>query len=120
VARFADGWMLGGGTPEMFAQAATAVDRAWQDAGRPGRPRKLALAYFSLGDGARERADSYLRHYYAWLGEFAGQIAAGAAVTPDMAKDYAAAFEQAGCDELIFVPTSARLDQVDLLADAIR
>jgi len=36
-----------------------------------------------------------------------------------MVKGYAAAFEASGCDEIIFVPTSSRLDQISLLADAI-
>lgn len=63
----------------MFSHAAAAVDQAWRDAGRSDRPRKLALAYFALGTDARQNADSYLRHYYGFLGEVAGQIAAGAA-----------------------------------------
>jgi alkanesulfonate monooxygenase SsuD/methylene tetrahydromethanopterin reductase-like flavin-dependent oxidoreductase (luciferase family) len=120
AARIGDGWIMGGGTPEMFAQAAAAVDKAWQDAGRSGKPRKLSLAYFALGPGARENADSYIKHYYRWLGGFADQIAAGAAVTAEMVKDYVAAFEQSGCDELIFCPASPQLDQVTLLADALR
>jgi alkanesulfonate monooxygenase SsuD/methylene tetrahydromethanopterin reductase-like flavin-dependent oxidoreductase (luciferase family) len=120
VARLADGWIMGGGTPDMFAQAATAVDQAWQEAGRPGRPRKLSLAYFALGSDARAQADGYIRDYYAFLGDIAEQIAAGAAISPEMVKSYIAAFGSAGCDELIFVPTASSLDQVDLLADAAR
>ena len=112
VARVADGWIMGGGTPAMFAQAAAAVDQAWQDEGRPGKPRKLSLAYFALGPDARALADGYLGHYYAFLGDIAGQIAASAAVSPEMVKGYAAAFAEAGCDELIFVPTSSSLEQV--------
>ena len=119
VARIADGWIMGGGTPDMFAQAAAAVDQAWQDEGRPGKPRKLSLAYFALGPDARALADGYLGHYYAFLGDIAGQIAASAAVSPEMVKGYAAAFAEAGCDELIFVPTSSSLEQVGLLAEAV-
>ena len=119
VARLGDGWIMGGGTPEMFAQGAAGVDKAWQDAGRPGRPRKLSLAYFALGPYARAQADDYLHHYYGWLGEIADQIAAGAAVNAEMANVYATAFAEAGCDELIFVPTSSGLEQVGLLAEAL-
>jgi len=119
VARLGDGWIMGGGTPDMFAQAAAAVDQFWLDAGREGRPRKLSLAYFALGPDARAEADGYLQHYYAFLGDIAGQISAGAAISPEMIKGYAGAFADAGCDELIFVPTSSRLDQVDLLAQAV-
>jgi alkanesulfonate monooxygenase SsuD/methylene tetrahydromethanopterin reductase-like flavin-dependent oxidoreductase (luciferase family) len=119
VALLGDGWIMGGGTPEMFAQAAAAVDQAWAEAGRPGKPRKLSLAYFALGPEARGHADSYLLDYYGFLGDIARQIAAGAAVSTEMVKGYAAAFESAGCDELIFVPTTASPDQVTLLAGAV-
>lgn len=120
AARFGDGWMMGGGTPEMFAQGAQAVDQAWRAEGRSGTPRKLSLAYFALGGQAREQADGYLKDYYGWLGEFADQIAAGAAVSAEMVSGYVSAFEQAGCDELIFCPTSSDPGQVSLLAEAIR
>jgi alkanesulfonate monooxygenase SsuD/methylene tetrahydromethanopterin reductase-like flavin-dependent oxidoreductase (luciferase family) len=119
VARLADGWIMGGGTPDMFAQGAAGVDQAWQEAGRPGRPRKLTLAYFALGPDARAQADRYLQDYYGWLGDIANMIAAGAAVSAEMVKSYLAAFEASGCDEVIFVPTASRLDQVSLLADAV-
>ena len=119
AARIADGWIMGGGTPDMFAQAAAGVDQAWQDTGRPGRPRKLTLAYFGLGPEARSQAEGYLLHYYGWLGEIANMIAGGAAVSPEMVKSYVAAFEASGCDEIIWVPTASRLDQVSLLAEAI-
>ncbi len=119
AARLADGWIMGGGTPDMFAQAAAGVDQAWHDAGRTGRPRKLTLAYFALGPDARAQADGYLHDYYAWLGDIAGMIAAGAAVTADLVRAYAGAFEAAGCDEIIFVPTSSGLDQIALLAEAL-
>jgi len=119
VALLGDGWIMGGGTPDMFAQAAAGVEAAWQEAGRPGKPRKLSLAYFALGPNARDQADNYLLHYYAWTGDMARQIAAGAAVSAEMVKGYAAAFASAGCDELIFVPTTASPDQIGLLADAV-
>jgi alkanesulfonate monooxygenase SsuD/methylene tetrahydromethanopterin reductase-like flavin-dependent oxidoreductase (luciferase family) len=119
VALLGDGWIMGGGTPEMFAGAAAEVDKAWEEAGRPGKPRKLSLAYFALGRDARNQADNYLLHYYDWLGDVARQIAAGAAVSAEMVRGYADAFAAAGCDELIFVPTTAAPDQIGLLASAV-
>ncbi|MFC8343288.1 LLM class flavin-dependent oxidoreductase [Streptomyces sp. NPDC057280] len=119
VAEFADGWIMGGGTPDMFAEAAAGVDAAWQKAGRAGSPRKLSLAYFGLGPDARAQADGYLLDYYGFLGDVAQQVAGSAAVSPEMVTQYVAAFEAAGCDELIFVPTGSGLDQIDLLAEAI-
>jgi alkanesulfonate monooxygenase SsuD/methylene tetrahydromethanopterin reductase-like flavin-dependent oxidoreductase (luciferase family) len=119
VALLGDGWIMGGGTPDMFAQAAGRVDKAWQEAGRAGRPRKLSIAYFALGSDPRTQADNYVLNYYGWLGDIAKQIAAGAAISSEMVKGYAAAFESAGCDELIFIPTASSPDQVALLAEAI-
>jgi len=118
--RFGDGWIMGGGTPQMFAEGAASVDKAWQEAGKPGRPRKLSLAYFALGPNAREAADGYLLRYYGFLGDMARQIAQGAAVGPDMVRGYISAFEQSGCDELILDPCSSDPAQVELLAEAVR
>ena len=119
VALLGDGWIMGGGTPDMFAQGAAKVEAAWQVAGRPGRPRKLTLAYFALGADARAQADNYLLNYYGWLGDVAQQIAGSAAISAEMVKAYAAAFEANGCDEIIFVPTTSSPDQIDLLAAAV-
>jgi alkanesulfonate monooxygenase SsuD/methylene tetrahydromethanopterin reductase-like flavin-dependent oxidoreductase (luciferase family) len=119
LAGLVDGWIMGGGTPEMFLNGAAAFDRAWEEAGRPGRPRKLALAYYALGDEARQETVATIKRYYAWLGPYADQIAAGMANSPEMVKAYVEGFKESGCDELIFGPGSARLDQVSLLAEAV-
>jgi len=119
AARYGEGWIMGGGAPDQFRHGAAKMDAAWQAAGRDGTPRKLSLAYFSLGDGADEAADRYLSHYYAWLGEIAGMIVASAAKDAATVKQYVQAFSDAGCDELILFPCSPDPDQVDLLAEAI-
>ena len=119
VAEHADGWILGGGAPEQFASLAAKVDEAWAEAGREGRPHKTALAYFSLGPQATENAERYLLHYYAWLGhETAAAIAEHAATSPEMVQGTAAAFADAGCDEVLFMPCSSDPEQVRLLAEA--
>ena len=103
----------------VFAQAAAGAGKAQQEAGRPGKPRKLSLACFSLGPNARTQADNCILHYCNWLGDIAKRIAAGAAVSTDMVKGYAAAFESAGRDELIFIRATASPDQLELLAGAV-
>src|SRR2546423_7634221 len=104
VALLGDGWIAGGGTPDMFAQAAAGVDQAWAEAGRPGKPRKLSLAYFALGRDARNHADNYLLHYYDFLGDVARQIAAGAPPRAAMGKAHPHPVASAGADAPIFVP----------------
>jgi alkanesulfonate monooxygenase SsuD/methylene tetrahydromethanopterin reductase-like flavin-dependent oxidoreductase (luciferase family) len=120
AARFADGWIAGGSGPDQFVEGAAKAKAAWAGAGRGGEPRTMALAYFSLGDRAAEEASAYLHHYYAWLGEeVAAYIVSGAATDPATVKQYVATYEEAGCDELIFCPSSNDPDQVDLLAEAV-
>jgi alkanesulfonate monooxygenase SsuD/methylene tetrahydromethanopterin reductase-like flavin-dependent oxidoreductase (luciferase family) len=119
TARHADGWIMGGGSPDQFAGYAERVRAAWSDAGRSGEPHLMSLAYFALGDRAQEAAQGYLGDYYAWLGEYAQMIASSAATDADTVRGYAQAFSDAGCGELVFFPCSPEPDQVDLLADAL-
>jgi hypothetical protein len=44
---------------------------------------------------------------------------AGAAISTDMVKGFAAAFESAGCDELVFIRAAASPGQLELLAGAV-
>lgn len=120
AARVADGWIAGGQAPDEYRGMVEKLNKAWSDAGRSDTPRKMGLAYFSLGDDAEANANSYLKDYYAWLGEeTAGYIAGSAAKDAETVKQYLAAFEDAGCEELILFPAASDPDQVDLLADAI-
>jgi alkanesulfonate monooxygenase SsuD/methylene tetrahydromethanopterin reductase-like flavin-dependent oxidoreductase (luciferase family) len=119
AAKFADGWIQGGSGPDQFAEDSKNLDEAWQNAGRDGKPRKMALAYFSLGPDAEKNAHDYLPHYYEWLGEEqAKMIATSAPKDADAVKQLTSAFEQHGCDELILFPSSGDPKQVELLAEA--
>ncbi len=94
--------------------------KAWADAGNDGEPRLAALAYFALGDDAEQHAQRYLTDYYAFLGEETAQMIAGSAATDaDTVKGYLAAFEAAGCGELIMFPCSGDPAQADLLGEAV-
>jgi alkanesulfonate monooxygenase SsuD/methylene tetrahydromethanopterin reductase-like flavin-dependent oxidoreductase (luciferase family) len=119
VARFADGWIMAGGSPDMFAGAAAHLDEIWQAAGRSGKPRKLAMTYFALGPDADAQADAYIPHFYDWDGDLAGYFRAGTVTSAEMARSMAAAFAAGGCDELIFDPTGSDPGQLRLLAEAV-
>lgn len=120
AARFADGWISSGTGPDLCREGIEKLGAAWADAGREGAPRTMALAYFSLGDNAAGDARDNLAHYYAWLGdEIAAMIAASAAQDAGTVRQYVAAYEETGCEELIFCPSSGDPAQVDLLADAL-
>ena len=118
AARHADGWTMGGGTPDMFAAAQEKLNAAWSAAGREGKPRTAALFYFVIGENAEQLASQSLGDYYAFLGDYAQQIVAGAAKSADTVKQYLAAFEAVGADEVICFPASTDVDQVDRLAEA--
>jgi alkanesulfonate monooxygenase SsuD/methylene tetrahydromethanopterin reductase-like flavin-dependent oxidoreductase (luciferase family) len=119
AARYGDGWMMGGGPPDQFKDGIAKLDAAWKGAGCQGSPRKMALAYYALGDDAKEAADRYLHHYYGWLGDIADTIVASAATDADTVNGYVTAFADAGCDEFFLIPCNADPGQVDLLADAV-
>jgi hypothetical protein len=103
----------------MAGGAIEGFRKAYAEAGGTGRPRIVALSYFSLGEEHTAESLHNLRTYYGFLGDWAEGVAAGAPRTPAAVREQAAAFEAAGVDELIFDPTVANLDQVDRLADAI-
>jgi alkanesulfonate monooxygenase SsuD/methylene tetrahydromethanopterin reductase-like flavin-dependent oxidoreductase (luciferase family) len=119
AARHGDGWIMGGGPPDQFAEELGKLKAAWSEQGRDGEPQAKALAYYSLGDDAEQNAKSYLLDYYAFFGEeVSSTIANSAAKDAETVKGYMQAFEQAGCDELIMFPCSSDPEQVGLLAEA--
>jgi alkanesulfonate monooxygenase SsuD/methylene tetrahydromethanopterin reductase-like flavin-dependent oxidoreductase (luciferase family) len=109
---------MGGGTPDMFAQALQKLNAAWSAAGRQDKPRTAVLFYFVIGDNAEQLARQSLGDYYAFLGDYAQRIVDGAAKSAETIKQYLAAFEAAGADEVICFPASTEVDQVDRLAEA--
>jgi alkanesulfonate monooxygenase SsuD/methylene tetrahydromethanopterin reductase-like flavin-dependent oxidoreductase (luciferase family) len=121
MARTADGYVHGGGPPRAFAGAVAKAMAAWVDLGRPGRPLLYGQGYFALGsDDEVERGAGYLRDYYAFTGPFAEKVAAANLSTPSAIKDFVRGYEEAGCDELVLLPTVSDVGQLDRLADVVR
>ena len=118
AAKYGDGWIMGGGTPEQFAEGREKALAAWEAEGREGEPRLMALAYYSLGQRSAEGVEA-IRDYYDWLGEYADQIAASVAADADTVKAYVAAYEEAGCDELLLFAGTGDEDQVTELRQAV-
>src|SRR6266567_6131586 len=116
VARYADGYVHGGGPPRAFSRAADKARAAWSDAGRPGKPQLWAQGYFALGDEAAEAGYRYLKDYYAFTGPFAERIAAGLLTNPQAIAQFIRGYEEAGCDELVLFPTVADISQLEQLA----
>ncbi len=120
LARYADGYVHGGGPPRTFARAADKARAAWSDAGRPGKPQLWAQAYFALGEEAAEAGRRYLKDYYAFTGPFAERIAEGLLTTPQAIAQFLRGYEETGCDEMVLLPTTHDLAQLDRLAEVLR
>ena len=114
LARLADGYVHGGGPARSFAGAAAKAMIAWEEVGRPGRPQLWAQGYFGLGDPVAGR--DYLLDYYGFTGPFAERIADENLETPERVATFIRSYEEAGCEELVLLPTTADLDEIDRLA----
>ena len=119
AAKLADGWIGGSAGPGAFRAGAQMVRGAWRAAGRTGEPRLMALCYFALGDDAQQAAERYLRGYYGFAPPYAQAVVNAAAIGDRGVADAVNAFQQAGCDELLLVPCSADVRQVELLAGVL-
>jgi alkanesulfonate monooxygenase SsuD/methylene tetrahydromethanopterin reductase-like flavin-dependent oxidoreductase (luciferase family) len=119
VARYADGYVHGGGPPRAFVRAADRARVAWTDMGRPGTPALWAQSYFALGDDAVERGREYMRDYYAFTGPFAEKIVEGLLTSPQQIAAQVRGYAEAGCGELVLLPAVAEPEQVDRLADVL-
>jgi alkanesulfonate monooxygenase SsuD/methylene tetrahydromethanopterin reductase-like flavin-dependent oxidoreductase (luciferase family) len=120
MARSGDGYVHGGGPPRAFASAASRALAAWEDYERPGRPALWGQSYFALGnDDTLAGGERYLLDYYAFTGPFAERIAATNLTSGRAVLDQVRGYEEAGCDELVLLPTVPSLDQVDRLAETL-
>jgi alkanesulfonate monooxygenase SsuD/methylene tetrahydromethanopterin reductase-like flavin-dependent oxidoreductase (luciferase family) len=120
AARLGGGWISGAAGPEMFARGAAAVHEGWQRYGRRGRPRLLALCYFSLGPDADRHAAGHLGDYYGFAPRYAEMVLRAAAVGPDQVRAAMQAYAAAGCDELLMMPCWSDLRQVELLRGCVQ
>jgi probable F420-dependent oxidoreductase len=119
VVEHADGWTAGGMPPDAVHQFATTVQDAWQQAGRQGRPRIVALTYFGLGDTEQESRHNLL-DYYQFAGEqMATMVADNALRSSDAVRAAVDAYRDAGIDELVLDPSVADPGQVDLLREVV-
>ena len=103
----------------VFAQAAAGAGKAWQEAAARGSRASSCLPTSHLGPTPALRRITASCTSTTGLGDIAKQIAAGAAISTDMVKGYAAAFESARGDELIFIRATAYPGQLELLAGAV-
>ncbi len=119
VVDFGSGWTAGGAPPDAVAPMVEKVQSAWSEAGRGGRAKIVALAYFSLGDTVEDSRRALLDYYEPMGSETAEMIAGSALRSVDSITGALDAYAQVGVDELILDPTVPDPEQVDLLAQAV-
>ena len=118
VARWGQGYIGASLPPAMVAPAFQGVGTAWKNAGREGRPRLVAIAYFALGDVEKGRGNVW--DYYISAGdEVARLITGGILAGPMRVKTGLKEFAEIGADEVIFNPTLDDLDEIERLADVV-
>jgi alkanesulfonate monooxygenase SsuD/methylene tetrahydromethanopterin reductase-like flavin-dependent oxidoreductase (luciferase family) len=98
----------------------TATD-AWAAAGREDKPRQVTSFWYSLAPDGPERLHAYATRYLGIFGaDFAAAMADGCTAHSAAAvRDGIARLADAGCDELILVPTSTDFDELDRLVDLV-
>jgi alkanesulfonate monooxygenase SsuD/methylene tetrahydromethanopterin reductase-like flavin-dependent oxidoreductase (luciferase family) len=116
AARYGVGWTAGGVRPQDADGYFAMAREAWAGAGRDGAPYLWALNYFVLGEAGRETATTYLSDYYGGAGP---GMAQGIPADADAIRERADAFEAVGADELVFVPVSSDMAQLEMLAEAL-
>jgi len=119
VARWGTGYIAGGGSPDQVNGAFRQAEEYWRNAGKSGKPRLAALAYFGLGSDAAERTSAYILDYYGFMGPVAQYIAGAALTSSEAIKTTIQAFADIGADELMLNPCIPELDQVSRLADVV-
>ncbi len=113
-----DGLVSGGVKPEVFAFEAFAALKAWEGAGRPGRPRLVASTWYASSevpdDLATARLASYLKNGGPPEPVLSG-IARGRAGVEGAVRAYRAQ----GADEVVFFPLLDDLAELTWLADVV-
>jgi alkanesulfonate monooxygenase SsuD/methylene tetrahydromethanopterin reductase-like flavin-dependent oxidoreductase (luciferase family) len=118
MARWGQGYVAGSVPPEWVAEPFEQARAAWKDAERPGEPRLVAIAYFTLGDVERGRAN--VHDYYSVTDSgFADLVSANLNGTADAVRATVAGFADLGADELIFNPGTDDIDDIERLANIV-
>jgi alkanesulfonate monooxygenase SsuD/methylene tetrahydromethanopterin reductase-like flavin-dependent oxidoreductase (luciferase family) len=117
AAMMGEGWVAPSFGFGSLVAGIAAVRAAWDGAGRSGQPRVVVERYFSLGADADDVAGHYLHHYYG-----DAYLEAVRADTPTTVGHLASELERlrtVGCDDVVLLPCSADIAQVDLLASVL-
>jgi alkanesulfonate monooxygenase SsuD/methylene tetrahydromethanopterin reductase-like flavin-dependent oxidoreductase (luciferase family) len=114
------GWDLGP-DPEGVDATFRRAEDAWTAAGREERPVLTTSSWFALGEGAADRLYSYAFDYLSNFGDKAAGAMAGLCrlSDPGVVRETLAALRETGADEVILVPTTGDVREIDRLLAVI-
>ena len=117
--KWADGFVSGGGPPQAAREAFDIVEATWKEEGRSGKPRFVAGAYFAIGDGQAEKGAAWVRDYYGFAPPMAEGIVKGVLTSEQAIRDAMQAFADIGVDQFNLSPTTADINQLDVIAGLV-
>ncbi len=114
------GWDLGpdpAGVDATFRRA----EEAWVDADRDERPWLSTSSWFALGDDATDRLFEYAYQYLSTFGDSAARAMAALCrlSDPGALRETLAALTETGCNEVVLVPTTTDIAELDRLIAAV-
>ncbi|MFT5605946.1 MAG: alkanesulfonate monooxygenase SsuD [Paracoccaceae bacterium] len=124
----AAGWASGlagmsmSGHVQEAADAFASIKQAWTSAGNSIPPYLMSSFWFALGDNADAQTSTHLTRYFNWLDDASREGMAnscGFRGSKQALTDRLKQFRDAGCDELLLVPTSIDPDEVNMAAEAV-
>jgi alkanesulfonate monooxygenase SsuD/methylene tetrahydromethanopterin reductase-like flavin-dependent oxidoreductase (luciferase family) len=118
IAKWGDGYMApGGGEPQNLLKMWREIERAWQEAGRTGKPRWVGASYYALGPSAPEHANRYINANYGYNPDLAARRLSTLPASRTAVEEAIKRQADMGVDEFILRPCADDLDQMDRLAE---
>ena len=123
AAKWADGYYSwsGNGQRDEIARQLELIDAAWSEAGREGRPERVAGFWYSLAPNAQERLEAYVYKYIRVIGEGAARYMASQVdrSSPDAVRASLDAYEELGVDECWLNTATSDLAEIDGLLEVL-
>ena len=102
--------------PRELSAVATGIRQAWSDAGRIEKPYLITSFWFSLGPDAQEQLRAYVTDYMAYDTARQPVMRDAANISsPDAVRAAIDAAGEAGFDEVMFIPTTSDIAELDRL-----
>jgi alkanesulfonate monooxygenase SsuD/methylene tetrahydromethanopterin reductase-like flavin-dependent oxidoreductase (luciferase family) len=119
TARRGAGWMAPGGSATGYPDLVGRALAAFRAEGRTTRPHMVTQAYVAMGPERKAKAADYLMDYYSHVGPKARFLADAVISDEQQLRDTVEGFRAAGCDELLLLPATGDLENLDLIAKVV-